>query len=250
MQKIPAYVINLDRRPDRWAVMASQLDRLDIAAERIPAVDTRDLADTERTTAGPFDPGSLACLRSHGLAIRRFLESDASAALILEDDAELAVDAPALLHSLDWWPAGAKAVRLEDGIFDGRRLLRAPAGRTPGGRALCRLEGYIYGSAAYMVSRDGARIAIPALEKPAITTADDLFNLSVSGTARRLRTCQVVPAMAHQVDDRSDIAPWREQAGRRKRRPVSGLPYRLRLRLLRALGIVRRVNVAYQDSSL
>ena len=40
---LPVFVINLDRRPDRWKAMSAQLDRLGIPAERIPAVDAEEL---------------------------------------------------------------------------------------------------------------------------------------------------------------------------------------------------------------
>ena len=52
---LPVFVINLDRRPDRWAAMSTQLDRLGIGAVRIPAVDARLLAaqeEWERDTNG------------------------------------------------------------------------------------------------------------------------------------------------------------------------------------------------------
>ncbi len=36
---LPIYVINLDRRPDRLAAIAADLDRLGLPFERIKAVD-------------------------------------------------------------------------------------------------------------------------------------------------------------------------------------------------------------------
>ena len=43
-QKIPVYVINLDRRPDRWQAISERLDRLGIEASRIAAVDAHRIA--------------------------------------------------------------------------------------------------------------------------------------------------------------------------------------------------------------
>ena len=47
-QTIPAYVINLDRRPDRWKAISANLDRIGVKAERIPAVDARLLEQQEQ----------------------------------------------------------------------------------------------------------------------------------------------------------------------------------------------------------
>ena len=137
---LPVFVINPDSRPDRWAAMSAQLDRLGIAAERIPAVDARLLAaqeEWEQRTNGNApewhvdDLGAVACALSHCKAWGALLASRHPAALVLEDDAELASDLPALLESLDWWPAGVSLVRLET---IGRRSgfsVPSAAGRLP-----------------------------------------------------------------------------------------------------------------------
>ena len=78
--------------------MSEQLDRLGIEAERLPAVDARHLDDGDCH----LDKGCVACVLSHRKALARFLDTDHEAALILEDDAELAADAPMLLRSTDW----------------------------------------------------------------------------------------------------------------------------------------------------
>ncbi len=122
--QIPAFVINLDSRPDRWAAMSKQLARLGIEAQRIPAVDARLLAAQEESageTNGnpPFwriNLGAAAGMLGHSRAMIDLLGSNAPAALILEDDAELAPDTPRLLDSVDWWPAGAHVVRLESHV--------------------------------------------------------------------------------------------------------------------------------------
>ncbi len=41
---IPVYVINLDRRPDRWLKMRGQLKDIGLAYERIAAFDWRNAA--------------------------------------------------------------------------------------------------------------------------------------------------------------------------------------------------------------
>ena len=125
---LPVFVINLDRRPDRWEAMSAQLDRLGIGAVRIPAVDGRLLAAQEERDRGrngnppgrDLSLGETACVWSHRDALRAFLDTGERAALILEDDVELAPDTPSLLESVDWWPPEARVIRLETGNISPR----------------------------------------------------------------------------------------------------------------------------------
>ncbi len=257
---LPVFVINPDRRPDRWAMMAQQLDCLGIEATRIPAVDARLLAaqeDWEQLTNDnpPFwriNLGSAAGMLGHAKAMIGLLGSGAPAALILEDDAELAPETPALLEDLDWWPSGAHIVRLEEGYRHSRPLWRA-TGRTPGGRALQRLERWCGGSAAYMIDRRGAQIALEAFADPGLTVDHTLFDLRYSRTARRLRPMQIVPAMGRQrLENGTDQQQWREKAkprdpAERLRRSVGALPYKTRVLALLALGIVRKTPIPYSE---
>ena len=266
---LPVYVINLDRRPDRWAAMQEELGRLGIEAERIPAVDARLLAaqeERDRKTWGspPFwriNLGSAANMLGHSRAMISLLGSNAPAALILEDDAELASDTPALLETVDWWPSGTRIVRLEESNQAGAKWSQsAPlwrsSGKTPSGRDLRRLERWCPGSAAYLISREGARIALGAFADPDLTVDHTLFDLRYSRTARRFGTVQVFPAMARQaVDDASDVQNWRSKAElrgftRRRdrlRRNLRCVPYKVRLLALRAGGKVQKVTVEYRN---
>lgn len=244
---IPVFVINLDRRPDRWKTISEHLNQIGLVAERIPAIDARDLPDEKQPRK--INPGSAANILGHAHAMRRLLESDASAALILEDDAELSQDTMTLLRSFAWWPEDAKVVRLEAGR-DRRRFLRLPAGRAINGRAVCRMEGHIPGSAVYLINRDGAHIALSALTKPELTIDQTLFDLKKSRAARHLRPYQIVPPMAHQRDHgKSDIEPWRKQ--RPQRRPLAqtlrSLPYKVHLGILMITGRVRRVDLTFRN---
>ncbi len=265
---LPVFVINLDRRPDRWEAMSAQLDRLGIEAMRIPAVDARLLdaqEEWELTTNGnpPFwriDLGAAACVLGHSMAMMAFLGSGAPAALILEDDAELASDTPALLHDTDWWPAGARIVRLEEGGAKHRRPLWGPCGRTPTRRILRRLERWCPNAAAYMIDRRGARMALEAFADPSLPADHILFNLRLSKTARRLRPLQIVPAMARQDDNGlSDLLSWRAKRDaklqgwprrhrwRRLAQNTRQIPYKIRVLALRATGKVEKLPVSYSE---
>lgn len=99
MNQIPIYIINLKREKRRREFMLEQLRRLEIDATFIDAIDSRamntgeieHLADAGSLKRFPnwLTPGAIACACSHRIAYEDFLSSDASHALILEDDVVL-----------------------------------------------------------------------------------------------------------------------------------------------------------------
>lgn len=77
------YIINLDSRKDRWLSATQQFNSLNLEAIRISAQDSTLLQNNEN----PFlADGVFAIWRSHQQALSRFLETDASHCMILEDD--------------------------------------------------------------------------------------------------------------------------------------------------------------------
>ncbi len=261
---LPIYIINLDRRVDRWQVISEDIERLGLTPTRIPGVEAATLAEfdeQERKSGKPptlpaINLGSAACMIGHTKALKSLLKSESPAALILEDDAELALDTPSLMQSTDWWPDGSMLIRLEDGRRH-RRLLRRVCGKTPAGRDLRRLEKFSPGSAAYLVNREGARLLLEAFKAPTETVDHTIFDLQVSRTARCLLTCQIVPAMARQRrDDNSDIVGWRpeqklrglKQQMYRIRLLWARLPHKIGLLGPRLTGAVRKTLVPYSDT--
>lgn len=278
-QVIPVYVINLDRRPDRWRTISEHLDDLGIAHERIPAVDARLLARQEgcerQTNGNPpirkSDIGAAALLFGHRKVMEILLSTQHPAALILEDDAELASDTAMLLESADWWPSETKIVQLEehqktrDKWRDTTALWRA-SGETPSGREVRKIEWRGTCTAAYLINREGARIAMAAFDKilygidPLLINVDQaLFNMRLSKTARKLGPVQVVPAMARQrgAGKDSDLLEGRREAARkgkkrrmlRFKRNLGSLPYKMWVRWLIATGKIEQVPVRYEESS-
>ncbi len=156
---LPVFVINLDRRPDRWQAISARLNELGIAFERIQAIDANENLASENTDG--MDPGGRACLASHCKAMRAFLATGADAALIFEDDAVIASDTATVLESVEWWPPGAGAVKLET-TGAKPRILGAQLGQTPTGRALRRMYHGSGGAAGYLIGRTGAEAAMAA----------------------------------------------------------------------------------------
>ncbi len=259
---VPVCVINLDRRPDRWTTMSEQFDRLGITAMRIPAVDARLLAAQEpqdtpvsirrRKWGYVPDLGSVACNRSHAKALRAFLDTDASAALILEDDVILASDTPALLESVDWWPACASVIRLEAGhAMEARVPLWDVCAETPSGRGVHRFERWHSGAAAYLVNRATAEWMLPYLDDPSNPVTDSMwFNHRYCPLARELKALQIVPGMARQIEalESSDLEGWRRGIGPDWLSEIRARLYNGRVLALRALGKVHKQRVPYIDT--
>ena len=214
---IPVYVINLDRRPDRLAIVTDNLDRIGLSFTRIRAIDGQTL-DSDPATRR-MGAGHVACCRSHYKAMAALLETGAPAALILEDDVEVSPAVPALLASLDWWPEGHGAVKLESTTRERRRIwLGRPVGRTPDGRELSPILHSHLGAYGYLIGRRAAaEVAALAPETP-LPIDHLLFNLTNSAFARRLRPLQATPAaIRHLPLDRVGSDTGSSRIGGRKR---------------------------------
>lgn len=104
-------VINLDRSPERFTRISSDLARLGIPFERFPAVEGRSIdpdtsphfssAEYQRRHGKRPTPCEIGCYLSHMGALKRFLDSDAKFAMILEDDAILGDALPGVLAGLE-----------------------------------------------------------------------------------------------------------------------------------------------------
>ncbi|MFG1284809.1 glycosyltransferase family 25 protein [Xanthobacter autotrophicus] len=149
-------LINLARRPDRLAFMRGQLDALDLAFERIDAVDGRAL--DLGPTMGRITAGERACALSHRRAWERFLASGEQCCLVLEDDALIAPEAKLFIESPGAIPSDAEILRLEatpqhSTLGRGRRCGIA-------GVRVHRLHSKQHGTAAYIVTRPFAERAL------------------------------------------------------------------------------------------
>lgn len=215
---LPVYVINLDRRPDRMATMAAQLDLLGLPFERIPAVDASTLPDGEAVHKPPYmDLGARACLLSHGRALWRFKATDQPAALILEDDVELARDLPQLCESVEWWIDKTPLVKLD--VARHRSKFMGPVvGKTPGGRAMRPILRWQGGAGAYLVARSACKALLDAYEKADMPVDHILFDLRMSELSRRFRPVLLSPAAALHPSEDSNMTEWRQTAPRKARK--------------------------------
>jgi glycosyl transferase, family 25 len=141
------YLINLDRHPERLAHMRKQLNG--VAFERISAVDG---SNDPPTTKG-LSRFELACLESHKLAWRQFLNGPEDHACFLEDDLHVWPSFAALTGSGSWIPTGAHSVKLDTYL---QKVELGEKRVAIGERQVARLYSRHQSSAAYILSREGA----------------------------------------------------------------------------------------------
>ena len=185
--------------------MRAAFAAIGVAFERIPAIDGGALGEAAladfrkaRKAANPegWLPGEIGCFLSHFEAWRRIAAGDAAWCAVFEDDIHVAADLGRLLASDAWVPAEANAVRLE-----ANRLMRLAGGRiiaaTPTRRVYRALSGSS-GSAAYLISKDAAKMLLASPVTTHTGVDNFLFKPKVSSVARRLARYQVVPAVCIQ----------------------------------------------------
>lgn len=214
------FLINLNRRNDRLDAMTAQLARLGLAATRLPAIDADDVSAEWLTPffaphgpLGVIPKGDQCCSLSHRRAWAVFLASGAPYATVLEDDVVLSEAAAHLLRRTDWIADGTRLVKLEHFGPDGQRVLVGEPTDIGGGHSLAPILSRHTGAAAYVISR-AAAIRLLAADRWEVPVDHLMFNPNVSPLARELKPFQLLPAIARQRADASDIQPWR-LAGRR-----------------------------------
>jgi glycosyl transferase family 25 len=204
---IPAFVINLDRRPDRLAFMAPQLDALGVPWHRVPALDAKTAPDDAiagevRLTGHRIGMGrgSQCCAVTNFDIFRRIVAEGISAALIVQDDVALSPDLGPLLRDPAWIPQGIGLIQLEHtGRRNSTRLVGPPLGSLPvPGHGLRRLYSRTGGAGAFILTLDAAKVILR--DKPLLDAPIDhfLFSPNVSPVFDRIGVALMMPALAVQ----------------------------------------------------
>lgn len=184
-------IINLAAETARMAFQRAQMDALGLDWERLEAVTPETLdppAEDPRWQRWhrPMMPAEIAILSSHVMAWERVIDAGVPC-LILEDDAMLAVEVPALLRRLES-ERGLDHVTLET------RSRKKLMGRRHPGLPVRRLYQDRTGAAAYALWPSGARkLRSRAARRPALADA-------VICAAYEMRSWQADPALAIQLD--------------------------------------------------
>jgi glycosyl transferase family 25 len=176
-----AWVINLDRAPERLGRIRAQLDRLGLPWTRLPAVDARAITPvqqaqldepTYRRRHGKTPvPGELGCYLSHVEVMHRFLESDARFALVLEDDVLLEGSLPAVLQGLARHETRWDVAKLS-AVHSGTPM---PYLEVAPGHHLAVMLSRCTGSSAYLMNRRAAAVYAREL-LPMVLPYDHVFD--------------------------------------------------------------------------
>ena len=257
---LPVYVINLDKRPDRWIFMQNQLRKIEVQSKRISAVDgtTPCLSLIKGNSIKQEKKVRMACSASHRKALKDFLfNTNADAALVLEDDVEISSDLPKILNSMDWWPSDAGLIKVENLEGNRRRLHGPVVGFTSCGRKIRHILSWNSNTGGYIIKRKHAEIVVDALSTTTLPVDNMMFHMRFSKIARSLKPLQIVPAMVRQRPDMlpSDMELYRMNVPihRRKNRideytrGVLCLPYRFPILYKQLTMRATRIRIDYVD---
>ena len=212
------YVINLGRRKDRLALMSAQLNGMSLSFERVPAIDSVAVENAwlaqyfaARGPLGTIPKGDQCCSLSHRCAWATFLASYEPYAMFLEDDVLLDPGATDLLRDSGWLPPNVDLLKLEHFGPESQRVLLGEPVQVATGRYIAPIHSRHTGAAAYILSRNAAKLLMSLDAKWPVPVDHMLFNANVSGIAALLRPHQLMPTIARQHDGfgASDIAPSR-----------------------------------------
>lgn len=233
-QGLNTYLINLDRATERLRRMEEKLAAAGLPFERVPAVDGSTLtfphpqfdAWSYRHLHGRrVIPAEVGCYLSHVECARRLLASEASHALILEDDVSFAPDFLPVLRAA-----------MQDGSWDILRLSTVNKGpkygyqALPGGRRLAKALTREKGAGAYVINRAAAEWITGRL-MPMRLAYDIAFDLEYLDG---LRAAFVDPVPTLQRDEAvSQIQNDIKAAKYPATRYLTVLPYRAWLELTR-----------------
>lgn len=203
-----AYYINLAHRTDRRASMEAQFSRLGIEATRIEAIRPDDLTPSDHArylAEGLYHrllPTELCCNFSHLAAIESFLATGELVGAFFEDDAVLSNRLSALLDAVDQEGLPCDILRLE--TFGSRAQFSIEPVSQFNGYGLHTMHGWIWGSAAYLMTR---ATALKFREHPSIrqTIIDRALFRRFPDSAPFVSCLQLAPALAVQEDRRAGI---------------------------------------------
>ncbi len=235
--KLACYLINLERAPDRRALMADRFQAIGLDHDVVKAVDGKLLQfPAPEVSELAFKllhgrriiPAEVGCYLSHIECARQFLASDADYALIVEDDVTFEPD---FVEAIDLACAQGKhwdLLRLTTVNREGGVKFKPLSATRWLAVALTRKKG----SGAYIVNRRAATWMIESL-LPMRLSYDIAYDLEyLSG----LRACWVLPQPASQLNDMETQVQINIRAYKLPRyRYFTVLPYRAFLETTRVL---------------
>jgi len=169
MSQIPIFVINLDRAAERVAHISKQFEALGLTFERVPAVDGSLLTAAEkrkfnppRLIGGEMSDGEIGCFASHLRVFQIIVDRGLPRVCVMEDDINMNPRAPGWLASDAPLPAGCDILKIEGIIRPKTTVL--PILEYAGQKIVFSWQ-VSFGTAAYIITLDGARRALRRLTR-------------------------------------------------------------------------------------
>lgn len=195
------YVINLERRPDRFERMQTECANAGVEFERITAVDGQDpdVVDAARSCdvwckGEPIHPNEYAAFQSHRKCWQLLVQSGDEYAAILEDDVFLSPEGAAFFSDSSI-PEGVDIVKLE--TFGVRVHVSKNNAIRVGDRLLRRLKSRHLGTGGYILSRRAASYLLERSES--VRQPVDWFIFDPRSVALgRFSVYQLMPAVVVQ----------------------------------------------------
>jgi glycosyl transferase, family 25 len=247
------FVLNLDRSADRMAWMTSQLAAFGMRYHRVAGIDGENAdLDTAMRSLGVrigkpkgrrLARSEIACYLTHLTAIRQAIAQDCSAALILEDDAQILDDIPSVLDDFARFRDKPYILRLEPWHkaywqVPVAKFARVDAFYTPDSFYFCT---------AYCLTRAAMERVIAQL-----TEISAPFDIEIYSPRRSGLTALICsPALAAQSNGRFDslIQTERKASKFSGQSPFKRLKQRLRKRHERSIAFARIFRAAYQTAN-
>lgn len=190
------FVINMDRAVERRAAVKRRLGSCGVEPEFIPAVDGRQLSDSEARQQGyrasgfrqPLQASEIGCALSHFRALRLFLETGEESCVILEDDAEVSSNFVEQVRRLERSIGGWDLIKLEN---------RPGTVKGPVVAHIERMDVFVslrpgFGATGFVYSRPGARKVLDSWGAAFSRPYDTLLS---QAWRKRLCILQVFPAL-------------------------------------------------------
>ncbi len=199
-----AYLINLDRSPERLHFFEKQASLSGIEFERISAVDGRQLSSEELAAAvaqtfefQPISACEIGLFMSHKRAWEKLVASGDPHVAVFEDDAVLSLSLRLVLDAIDASELDFDVIKLESTL---RPVVCARQTETlKSGTLLQRLHTWHGGTAGYVISAASARKLLNLKVRLADPIDQVMFN-PLSRVSSQLNIFQLNPAACIQKD--------------------------------------------------
>jgi glycosyl transferase family 25 len=210
-----AYVINLERSPNRRAYITAELEKVGLDYEIITGVDGRELdlhdptiVDPSLLANSPFPAGAAGSALSHIKVYRKIIADGLSEALVLEDDVTVDADLGNLADAVAAQLTGAEIALIYHISKDTCKISPEGSVDLPSSRRLALPIDIreVRSAAAYIITREACE-RMSKIVPPVRVNSDDWWLFYREGALDRLR-CVVPLAVGLNHEFRSTIGTY------------------------------------------